>query len=156
MAVTDRAWVTLTVQVTSLPVHAPPHAVKSALDGSVASKVTVLPEANPYSQLAPQLMPPGFESTRPALAPVICTVSGWLSPGSMGQGASTGPSVPTAAVFWRVSPPTVSKDPATYTAASDADRPRTSDGLTSARNGRSAPVTGSTAARPSRVTPPVS
>lgn len=101
-AVTARACVTLTVHVVAVPLHAPPQPLKSLPGGSVASRVTVDPDANPYSQDAPQLMPPGFEMTRPGSVPVISTSTGWLSFGSIGHGASTVPSVPTAAVFVRV------------------------------------------------------
>ena len=79
----------------------------------MASRVTVDPVAKPYSQDPPQLMPPGFEMIRPGSVPVICTVTGWLLSGSIGHGASTVPSVPAAAVLWRVWPPTDEKLPAT-------------------------------------------
>ena len=75
VAVTERTWLIATVQVEAPPVQAPAQPPKVVPAGAVAVSVTEALLAKGASQLAPQVMPAGFELTEPcaAFGPVLAT-----------------------------------------------------------------------------------
>ncbi len=75
VAVTDRAALKVTVQVFSVPVHAPDQPVNALPGSAVAESVTDSPEVKGAWQVDPQSMPAGFEVTIPAPVPPFETVS---------------------------------------------------------------------------------
>lgn len=128
-ATVDAAEVTEIVHVVLRLEQAPLHPPKSVPDFGIAVRVTVSELANPYAQAPPQLIPPGLEVTIPGATPavVIDTATGTVTAESIGQGASTVPSRPIAAVFDRVLPATLPNSPAINAAPSEAVIPRISD-----------------------------
>jgi hypothetical protein len=75
VAVTERTWLIATVQVEAPPVQAPAQPPKVVPAGAEAVSVTEALLAKGASQLAPQVMPAGFELTEPcaAFGPVLAT-----------------------------------------------------------------------------------
>jgi hypothetical protein len=74
VAVTDRAWVMATVQV-PVPVQAPDQPVKTSVPVGVAVSVTEVASSNVAVQVAPQVMPTGFDEIEPEPLPAAAAVS---------------------------------------------------------------------------------
>src|SRR5262249_23630494 len=75
VAVTERAWSMVTWQV-PVPEHpSPVHPVKSEPTSGVAVRVTLVLEAKPGEQGAPQVIPAGLELTEPVPVPSSATFS---------------------------------------------------------------------------------
>jgi hypothetical protein len=73
IAVTERAWVIVTVQV-PVPVQAPLQPVKVEPVDAVAVRVTLVPLVKVALQVAPQLTPVGLEVTVPDPVPLLVRV----------------------------------------------------------------------------------
>ena len=73
MAVTERAWSIVTVQVSAVPEQAPPQPRKTLSACGVAVSVTRVPLVKDAVHVAPQLTPAGLEATEPG--PVVATFS---------------------------------------------------------------------------------
>jgi hypothetical protein len=73
VAVTERAWVIVTVQV-PVPVQAPLQPVKVEPVDAVAVRVTLVPLVKVALQVAPQLTPVGLEVTVPDPVPLLVRV----------------------------------------------------------------------------------
>jgi hypothetical protein len=73
VAVTERAWVIVTVQV-PVPVQAPLQPVKVEPVDAVAVRVTLVPLVKVALQVAPQLTPVGLELTVPDPVPLFVRV----------------------------------------------------------------------------------
>jgi hypothetical protein len=74
VAVTLLAWVNVTEQ-TPVPVHAPLQPTKTARAAGVAVRVTTVPLGPVRLHVRPQLIPAGFELTRPRSFVLLITVS---------------------------------------------------------------------------------
>jgi hypothetical protein len=73
VAVTALAESMVTVQL-PVPVHAPLQPVNAEVASGVAVKVTTVPVVKVAEQVAPQLMPGGFEVTVPPPVPPVVTL----------------------------------------------------------------------------------
>jgi hypothetical protein len=78
LAVTARSTVIETVQVTAVPLHAPPQPPNDEPLAAVAVSVTLVPDANEPLQVDPHSTPD--PATAPLPAPTLVTVSAWLPP----------------------------------------------------------------------------
>ena len=77
VAVTDRAWLIVTLQV-PVPEQFPDQPEKTDPLAGVAVSVTLVPVEYAWEHVAPQLMPAGFELTVPDPPPEVATVKVWV------------------------------------------------------------------------------
>ena len=73
LTVTDLAASLVTVQVATVPLHAPDQPAKDDRASGVAVSVTCVPMANVARHVLPQLIPAGEDVTIPPPAPVLAT-----------------------------------------------------------------------------------
>lgn len=75
VAVTDRAWSTVMVQVVAVPLQAPLQPTKDEVESGAAVRVTLVPERYCAEQVAPQSMPVGDDVTEPDPVPAFARVN---------------------------------------------------------------------------------